>query len=175
MRLMISLLMLLLLATACNPGRVMKNEMPKDAPPDYQRGWQDGCESGLGSSYTNTWYKTFHAYRKDNRMLTNPMYVVGWDDGNRYCRHYSGQWTRWGYFDTPDGSLRDKNVPEQYSFSIPGWTGVNFDSNPGPIINSENKALVGDRTTLDKMMGWTANAGTAAVGGSHGIDSFWGR
>lgn len=155
-----SLVLIALMVISCtNPGRVMKAEMPKNAPPDYKRGWQDGCESGLGSSYTNSWYKTFHSYKKDIRMLSNQMYVVGWDDGNRYCRHYAGQWVNWGYFDTPDGSLRDKNVPEQFSFSIPGWNGVKYESGIGGAFGSENKNLVGNEGTLDTFMGWKTDAG----------------
>ena len=161
--------LLVLCTTSCslfnNPGRVMMKEMPKNAPPDYKKGWGDGCESGLGSAYTNSWYKTFHSYRKDLRMLTNQMYVVGWDDGNRYCRHYAGQWVRWGYFDTTDGSLRDPNTPEQYSFSIPGWNGVKFDGNTGAAFGAENKNLYGAEDSADNLFGWKANAGNIFVPG----------
>lgn len=167
----ICLILITVLVAACtNPGRVMKAEMPKNSPPDYQLGWQDGCESGLGSSYTNSWYKTFHSYKKDIRRLTNQMYVVGWDDGNRYCRHYGGQWVNWGYFDTADGSLRDKNVPEQFSFSIPGWNGVKYESGIGGAFGSENRNLVGNGKSLDTLMGWGTDAGDMV----QPAKSFWG-
>ena len=160
---------LLLFTTGCsvfgNPGRVMMKEMPKNAPPDYKKGWGDGCESGLGSAYTNSWYKTFHSYRKDLRMLTNQYYVVGWDDGNRYCRHYAGQWVRWGYFDTQDGSLRDPNTPEQYSFSIPGWNGVKYESGIGPAFGSESKDFFVAEDASDSFFGWKADAGNIFVPG----------
>lgn len=176
MRNILLLLLVMVLVSACNPGRVTKKEMPKNAPPDYQKGWQDGCESGLGTAYSNSWYKTFHAYRKDVRMLTNPMYVVGWDDGNRYCRHYAGQWVNWGYFDTADGSLRDKNVPEQYNFSVPGWNGVKWDGSTNGLFGPEKETVFGSQSgaELDRVMGWNANAGTMATGGSGGFFSFLG-
>lgn len=160
-------LILILLLTACgnftNPGRVMKKEIPKNAPPDYKKGWEDGCESGLGSSYTNTWYKTFHSYRKDARLLNNQLYVVGWDDGNRYCRHYAGQWVRWGYFDDLD-SQRDKNVAEQYTFAIPGWNGVSYESGiPEGVLGAENKDLYGNGQAADTLFGWNTNAGNFFV------------
>ncbi len=162
-------MMLMLFTAGCSvfgtPGRVAMKEMPKNAPPDYKKGWGDGCESGLGSSYTNSWYKTFHSYRKDLRMLSNQLYVVGWDDGNRYCRHYAGQWVRWGYFDTEDGSLRDKNVPEQYTFAIPGWNGVTYDGSTGAALGAENKALYGAEDSADTLFGWKADAGNYVVPG----------
>lgn len=163
------LLILAVLTAGCgvfdNPGRVAKKDMPKNAPPDYKKGWGDGCESGLGSAYTNSWYKTFHSYHKDLRLLNNQLYVVGWDDGNRYCRAYAGQWVRWGYFDTTDGSLRDQNVPEQYTFAIPGWNGVTFDGNAGAAFGAENKDFFGSEEASDNFFGWKTNAGNFAVPG----------
>ncbi len=148
------------------PGRFAKRQIPKDAPPEYVKGWEDGCETGLASQYSNTWYKTFHKYKKDMRLITDQRYNSGWNDAFNYCRHWSGQWVRWGYFDDGD-SLRDKNPFEGYSFEVPGWNGVKFVDNNFPGMGKESNPF-GPGGAADTLFGWNAAETSSGTG-------FWGN
>ena len=167
--LVIPLVMLSL--AACEPGRIAKVERPKEGPPEYLKGWDDGCESGLGTSYTNDWYKTFHSYTKDKRMINNRLYSVGWKDGYHYCRHYSGQWVRWGYFDDYD-SLRNTNPGERAGFEVPGWNGKDYDYTLKGVYGNANTGSGGiygaNGTQADTLFGWGGQGGSSQADGLFG-------
>jgi hypothetical protein len=67
------------------------------AHPNYMKGWEDGCETGL-STMVHGYYKTFYGYKQDPKMLSNQRYYKAWKDAYTYCRHYSFRWS-WEGFD----------------------------------------------------------------------------
>lgn len=74
------------------PRPIGMAEVDPNAPPNYQQGWNDGCDSGLaaygGSSYTWTGYK----FKQDYTKLDDKEYYGAWQQGWLYCR-----WYVWNY------------------------------------------------------------------------------
>ena len=62
---------------------------PPDGPPEYQKGWSDGCESGA-NAYANNFYKYIEAfdYKYDANLHNNKMYFQVWWDAFIYCSIY---------------------------------------------------------------------------------------
>lgn len=54
-----------------------------DGPPDYQLGWQDGCDSKLSQS--PGFYKLVYGFKKRPEMIDNNLYNQGWSNGFFYC------------------------------------------------------------------------------------------
>lgn len=54
-----------------------------DGPPDYQLGYQDGCDSKLSQS--PGFYKMMHGFKKRPEMIDNNLYNQGWSNGFFYC------------------------------------------------------------------------------------------
>lgn len=54
-----------------------------EGPPDYQLGWQDGCDSKLSAA--PGFYKVLHGFKKRPEMLDNNLYNDGWSRGYFYC------------------------------------------------------------------------------------------
>ena len=69
-------------------------------PPNYTKGWEDGCFTGMGT-YANSYYSTFYHFRQDPHMTTNQMYYQAWKDAYAYCRIYVLNWT-FQTVDNPD-------------------------------------------------------------------------
>jgi hypothetical protein len=61
-------------------------------PPEYQKGWEDGCESGIGMT-GNSFYKNFYKFRQDPTMTTNKMYYQTWKNAFSYCNNYLLKWS----------------------------------------------------------------------------------
>jgi hypothetical protein len=57
-----------------------------DGPPEYQLGWQDGCDSGL-SAQGDYRYRAIYGFKKRPEMLENDLYKNGWNEGFTYCRY----------------------------------------------------------------------------------------
>jgi hypothetical protein len=74
---------LLLLSAACKP--IPFYWTVPDGPPEYVRGYNDGCDSGIGAA-GGIWYKYWYGFRRDPVMLDNPLYKQGWNEGFSYCR-----------------------------------------------------------------------------------------
>lgn len=74
----------LLLATAsCRPMWLFM--VDPGGPPEYQLGWEDGCDSGLSAE--GTWdYKLTYGFKKRPEMAANDQYKQGWNEGFTYCR-----------------------------------------------------------------------------------------
>ena len=54
-------------------------------PPEYQLGWEDGCDSGLSAE--GDWYfKIMYGFKKRPEMSANEQYKQGWNEGFTYCR-----------------------------------------------------------------------------------------
>ena len=60
----------------------------QDAPENYLDGWNDGCETGIGTMST-TWYKTFYGYKINTHMMEDAEYSRAWRDAYTYCRHFA--------------------------------------------------------------------------------------
>lgn len=54
-------------------------------PPEYQLGWQDGCDTGL-SAEGGFMYKMMYGFRKRPEMGDNELYKAAWNEGFTYCR-----------------------------------------------------------------------------------------
>jgi hypothetical protein len=54
-----------------------------EGPPDYQLGWQDGCDSKLSQS--PGFYKMMYGFKKRPEMIDNNLYNQGWSNGFFYC------------------------------------------------------------------------------------------
>ncbi|NDF12557.1 MAG: hypothetical protein EB060_07090 [Proteobacteria bacterium] len=67
-------------------------EVP-DGPPEFQQGWRDGCDTGIGA-YGDSWYKMYHTFKQDANLVKNPSYYRAWKDAYTHCRWYTEQWTR---------------------------------------------------------------------------------
>lgn len=62
------------------------------APPEYLKGWDDGCKTGLSTMNLGS-YKGFYKYTVTQDLYTDPRYYKAWKDAYTYCRQYSFKWT----------------------------------------------------------------------------------
>lgn len=62
---------------------------PPPGPPEYQKGFSDGCESGA-NAYSNNFYKMIKAFdlKYDATLRGNKMYTQVWKDAFIYCSIY---------------------------------------------------------------------------------------
>lgn len=74
---------ILLLASSCRPMDLYYVE--PSGPPEYQLGWQDGCDTGL-SAEGGIVYKLLYGFRKRPEMGDNELYKSAWNEGFTYCR-----------------------------------------------------------------------------------------
>ena len=65
--------------------------MVPNGPVDFQKGFLDGCETGLSTGFANDYYKSFYKYTKDINMIKqkNTLYSRAWSAAMIYCRHYA--------------------------------------------------------------------------------------
>lgn len=71
------------LVMSCRP--MWLNMVDPSGPPEYQLGWEDGCDSGLSAE--GGWsYKLTYGYKKRPEMAANDQYKQGWNEGFSYCR-----------------------------------------------------------------------------------------
>lgn len=73
------------LLTSCRPPALYF--ATPDGPPDYQLGWQDGCDGGI-SAQGGFIEKQFIGFKKRPELIENKQYTQGWNDGFMYCRFY---------------------------------------------------------------------------------------
>ena len=74
----------LLLMGGCRPLWLQVVDPP--GPPEYQLGWEDGCDSGLSAE--GGWdYKVMYGFKKRPEMSSNDQYKQGWNEGFTYCRY----------------------------------------------------------------------------------------
>jgi hypothetical protein len=87
------IMLLCLLISGCEVMRPvpagLKATMP--GPPDYTKGWEDGCFTGM-AAMSNSYYQSFYHFRQDPSMTTNQMYYQAWKDSYVYCRQYVLTW-----------------------------------------------------------------------------------
>jgi hypothetical protein len=60
----------------------------QNASPDFQKGWSDGCESGMNAG-SSSFYQMFYRSNKQDgfKMATSPEYSDAWDKAWWYCTH----------------------------------------------------------------------------------------
>lgn len=59
---------------------------PPEAPPVYQQGWVDGCESGLSAtSEKMQLFFEVHKYHYDANLRYNNMYDKAWQYAYKHC------------------------------------------------------------------------------------------
>lgn len=74
----------LLLTAGCRPLWLFS--VDPTGPPEYQLGWQDGCDSGISAE--GSWdYKLMYGFKKRPEMAGNDQYKQGWNEGFTYCRY----------------------------------------------------------------------------------------
>src|ERR1700743_1978052 len=74
-----------LLLLPCGSRPMYLNTVDPPGPPEYQLGWEDGCDTGLGAE--GEWYsKVLYGYKKRPEMVSNDQYKNGWNEGFTYCR-----------------------------------------------------------------------------------------
>lgn len=64
-----------------------------EGTPEFRKGWEDGCETGMGA-YGNDTYKMIYTYKQDFTLIDNPEYYRAWKDAYTYCRWYTWNWVR---------------------------------------------------------------------------------
>ncbi len=99
----ILVIVILLPASLSGCGKVFERIFTKPRPmnlgetppgsPIFQKGWDDGCESGL-SAYGGSRYKTAYGFQQDLSLVDNPEYYRAWKDAYTYCRWYVWVWDR---------------------------------------------------------------------------------
>ncbi|MDX2074024.1 MAG: hypothetical protein SFX19_06640 [Alphaproteobacteria bacterium] len=68
---------------SCRP--LWLNNVDPSGPPEYQLGWEDGCDSGLSAQ--GGWdYKMMYGFKKRVEMAASDQYKQGWNEGFSYCR-----------------------------------------------------------------------------------------
>ncbi len=83
MRRIIAVLSIMLLSASCRPATLYYVEPA--GPPEYQLGWQDGCDTGLSAQGTFL-YKLLYGFRKRPEFGNNELYKTAWNEGFSYCR-----------------------------------------------------------------------------------------
>ncbi len=68
---------------SCRP--MLLNTVDPSGPPEYQLGWEDGCDSGLSSEGGWT-YKMMYGFKKRVELSMSDQYKQGWNEGFSYCR-----------------------------------------------------------------------------------------
>lgn len=83
MKQVLMVIIVLVFAGACRPVDLYYVE--PSGPPEYQLGWQDGCDTGL-SAEGGFMYKMMYGFRKRPEMGDNELYKSAWNEGFTYCR-----------------------------------------------------------------------------------------
>lgn len=114
------------------PRPYVLDEVPKDAPDVYKKGYKDGCESGL-AAYGNTYYKKFYSFVNDPNLVDDPIYYRVWTDSFNYCRNFINRYQNDGFFEGEgfnrsgvdelfsERTLRDVRDIDQGERVIPGF------------------------------------------------------
>jgi hypothetical protein len=83
MKRIIAIAGLLLLTGACRP--TMLQMVDPTGTPEYNLGWEDGCDTGL-SAEGEWYYKLTYGFKKRPELVSNDQYKQGWNEGFSYCR-----------------------------------------------------------------------------------------
>ena len=104
---------------------------PQGGPPEFQEGWKDGCETGIGA-HGNDVYRSSFKFKQNPSLVMNPIYYKAWKDGENYCRTYifAYSFRNLDVSCTLDGIVDDCGGPEENNLPFFGQsvnnTGYNF-------------------------------------------------
>ena len=73
----------LALLASCRPTALQT--VKPSGPPEYQLGWQDGCDTAI-SAKGSVIYKWIFGFKKRPEMEAIDLYKSGWNEGFTYCR-----------------------------------------------------------------------------------------
>gem|GEM_PF-2790506 len=78
----------------------------KKMSPDFQKGWRDGCETGV-AVYGNPFYKFLNNPKRDSSKVGNRSYQNAWSTAYNYCRRMTSWWENdgWGVQGPLEGGL----------------------------------------------------------------------
>jgi len=64
-------------------------ETLRDASPDFVKGWEDGCETGMAGG-SNNFYRMFYRSNKVDgyKMASSSEYKTAWGNAFWYCYRY---------------------------------------------------------------------------------------
>jgi len=87
----ITLILLTTLFSSCvrtpgkSPSKFYKQDL-KNASPDFQQGWKDGCETGMAGG-SNSFYQSFYKVNTQDgyKFTYSPDYQVAWRNAFWYC------------------------------------------------------------------------------------------
>jgi len=106
---------LLISLISCRPGfpPTLRDGPGAESPPEARQGWKDGCESGV-SAYGSDIYKSFYAFKLDNKLVNNKIYYAYWGDAFNYCRQWLNSSLRNGLFGSEySEDLRDRRIAKE--------------------------------------------------------------
>lgn len=78
------IVMVLLVVASCRPVSIWG--VTPAGPPEYQLGWEDGCDTGLSAESEGLIYRWTFGFKKRPEMSSNDQYKQGWNEGFTYCR-----------------------------------------------------------------------------------------
>ena len=79
----LTLVLVLLAIGGCRP--MLLQTVDPSGPPEYQLGWEDGCDTGLSAEGGWT-YKMMYGFKKRTELAASDQYKQGWNEGFTYCR-----------------------------------------------------------------------------------------
>lgn len=65
-----------------------------EGTPMFQKGWNDGCDTGLQVYGNNMYNAAYEGFKQDPNLVDNPEYYRAWKDAYTYCRWSVYNWTR---------------------------------------------------------------------------------
>ncbi len=65
--------------------------IPQNGSPEFNKGWQDGCDSGM-AAFGNLTYKMLYTFKKDYALSENAEYTAAWNAAYTTCRWYTSTW-----------------------------------------------------------------------------------
>ncbi len=88
------LMMAMVMLASCRAANLYYVTPP--GPPEYQLGWQDGCDTGI-SAQSGVFSQLLFGFKKRPEMTGSTTYTGAWNDGFTYCRFAtaaepSGNW-----------------------------------------------------------------------------------
>ena len=80
-----TILLLLAASTLASCRPMWLQSVDPAGPPEYQLGWEDGCDSGM-SAQGGWYYKMMYGFKKRVERAASDQYKQGWNEGFTYCR-----------------------------------------------------------------------------------------
>ncbi len=65
-----------------------------EGSPLFRKGWEEGCNTGLGVYGGTHYHKPAYRFQQDLTLINNDEYYRAWRDAYAYCRWYAWNWNR---------------------------------------------------------------------------------